>query len=54
MSEDEGDDDEPPEVKIDEEKAQQLRKARAEREEKLRQMMEESGESPVSIWYEHS
>lgn len=42
MSEDEADDGEP-EIKFDEEKAAQARKAREEREEKLRRMMEESG-----------
>lgn len=41
MSEDEGDKDDAPEVKFDEEKAAEARKARAEREEKLRKMMEE-------------
>lgn len=45
MSEDEGGEEDAPEVKFDEEKAAQARKARAEREEKLRQMMEESGKS---------
>lgn len=43
MSEDEGEDDEGPEVKFDEEKAAQLRKARADREADLKRMMEESG-----------
>lgn len=43
MSEDEGDDDDAPEVKFDEEKARQARKARTDREEALRKMMEESG-----------
>jgi hypothetical protein len=43
MSEDEGEDDEGPEVKFDEEKAAQLRKARTDREAELKRMMEESG-----------
>lgn len=45
MSEDEGDDDDGPEVKFDEEKAAEARKARAEREEKLRKMMEDDGKA---------
>jgi DNA polymerase delta subunit 3 len=42
MSEDEGDVDDTPDVKFDEEKAAEAKKARAEREAKLRKMMEES------------
>ena len=41
MSEDEGGEDDGPEIKFDEEKAASARKARAEREEKLRKMMED-------------
>jgi len=44
MSEDEGEDEEVPEVKFDDEKASQMRKARADREAELKRMMEESGE----------
>jgi DNA polymerase delta subunit 3 len=47
MSEDEDEDDEAPEVKFDEEKAAQLRKARAARNAELKRMMEESGEFHV-------
>jgi DNA polymerase delta subunit 3 len=43
MSEDEGDPDDAPEVQFDEEKATAARKAREERDEKLRQMMEADG-----------
>ncbi len=43
MSEDEGDADDEPEVKIDEEKKEAARKARADRAEKLRKMMEDDG-----------
>ncbi|KAF1956015.1 hypothetical protein CC80DRAFT_526094 [Byssothecium circinans] len=46
MSEDEGDDDEGPQVKIDEEKAAAARKAREERAEELRKMMEADIEMP--------
>lgn len=42
MSEDEGDDD-GPEVKVDEEKLEAARKAREERQEKLRKMMDDDG-----------
>lgn len=42
MSEDEGDAEEP-QVKFDEEKATAARKAREEREDKLKRMMEEDG-----------
>lgn len=42
MSEDEGDDDEP-EVQVDTEKIEAAKKARDERAEKLRQMMEDDG-----------
>lgn len=45
MSEDEGDPDDEPEVKIDEEKNQAARKAREERAERLRKMMEDDGRS---------
>ncbi|PSN62087.1 hypothetical protein BS50DRAFT_603630 [Corynespora cassiicola Philippines] len=44
MSEDEGDADDAPQVKFDEEKAAAARKARAEREEELRKMMEADGQ----------
>jgi DNA polymerase delta subunit 3 len=44
MSEDEGEADDGPEVKIDEEKAEAARKAREDRAEKLRKMMEDDGE----------
>ena len=45
MSEDEGDPDDEPEVKIDEEKNEAARKAREERAERLRKMMEDDGRS---------
>jgi DNA polymerase delta subunit 3 len=45
MSEDEGDADDEPEVKVDEEKVEAARKAREDRAEKLRKMMEDDGES---------
>jgi DNA polymerase delta subunit 3 len=48
MSEDEGDGDDTPELKFDEEKAAEARKARADREEKLRKMMEEDPGKPCS------
>ena len=57
MSEDEGDPDDEPEVKIDEEKQEAARKAREERAERLRKMMEDDGESDLvntchlSNWY---
>jgi DNA polymerase delta subunit 3 len=41
MSEDEGDKDDTPEVEIDEEKAVAARKAREDRNESLRKMMED-------------
>ncbi|USP78885.1 hypothetical protein yc1106_06159 [Curvularia clavata] len=44
MSEDEGDPDDEPEVKIDEEKQEAARKAREERAERLRKMMEDDDE----------
>jgi len=44
MSEDEGDSDDEPEIKIDEEKNEAARKAREERAEQLRKMMEDDGE----------
>ncbi|EUC42308.1 hypothetical protein COCMIDRAFT_103875 [Bipolaris oryzae ATCC 44560] len=44
MSEDEGDPDDEPEVKIDEEKNEAARKAREERAERLRKMMEDDDE----------
>jgi DNA-binding protein H-NS len=43
MSEDEGGIDDEPAVKFDEEKAAAARKAREEREQKLREMMEADG-----------
>lgn len=43
MSEDEGDDDDTPEVKFDDEKTAAARKAKEDREDKLRQMMEPDG-----------
>jgi hypothetical protein len=43
MSEDEGDPDDEPEIKIDEEKNEAARKAREERAERLRKMMEDDG-----------
>jgi DNA polymerase delta subunit 3 len=49
MSEDEGDPDDAPEVKFDEEKTAASRKAREDREEKLRQMMEVDGWFYLSI-----
>jgi DNA polymerase delta subunit 3 len=42
MSEDEGDDDEP-EVQVDTEKIEAAKKARDDRAEKLRKMMEDDG-----------
>lgn len=45
MSEDEGDPDDEPEVKIDEEKNEAARKTREERAERLRKMMEDDGRS---------
>jgi DNA polymerase delta subunit 3 len=44
MSEDEGDPDDEPEVAFNEEAAEVAKKAREERAEKLRKMMEEPGE----------
>ncbi|KAI8942519.1 hypothetical protein NX059_000583 [Plenodomus lindquistii] len=44
MSEDEGDVDDEPEVKVDEEKNEAARKAREERAERLRKMMEDDDE----------
>lgn len=43
MSEDEGDPDDEPEIKIDEEKNEAARKVREERAERLRKMMEDDG-----------
>jgi DNA polymerase delta subunit 3 len=43
MSEDEGDAEDPPEVVVDESKNEAARKAREERQEKLRKMMEDDG-----------
>lgn len=43
MSEDEGDEDDGPEVEFDKEKAAAVKKAREEREQKLQQMMEADG-----------
>ncbi|KAF2658783.1 hypothetical protein K491DRAFT_766477 [Lophiostoma macrostomum CBS 122681] len=48
MSEDEGDGDDTPEVKFDEEKAAEARKARTDREEKLRKMMEEDPDEEMA------
>jgi len=45
MSEDEGDPDDEPEIKIDEEKNEAARKVREERAERLRKMMEDDGKS---------
>jgi DNA polymerase delta subunit 3 len=45
MSEDEGDADDEPEVKVDEEKNEAARKAREDRAERLRKMMEDDGMS---------
>ncbi|KAH8728676.1 DNA polymerase subunit Cdc27 [Phaeosphaeriaceae sp. PMI808] len=45
MSEDEGDADDEPEVMVDTEKNEAARKAREERQEKLRKMMEDDGKS---------
>jgi len=45
MSEDEGDPDDEPEIKIDEEKIEAARKVREERAERLRKMMEDDGKS---------
>jgi DNA polymerase delta subunit 3 len=43
MSEDEGDADDQPEIKVDEEKNEAARKAREERAVRLRKMMEDDG-----------
>lgn len=43
MSEDEGNVEDEPEVKVDEEKVEAARKAREARSEKLRKMMDEAG-----------
>jgi DNA polymerase delta subunit 3 len=45
MSEDEGDAEDAPEVVVDETKNEAARKAREERQEKLRKMMEDDGRS---------
>ena len=45
MSEDEGDPDNEPEIKIDEQKNEAARKAREDRAERLRKMMEDDGKS---------
>ena len=45
MSEDEGDPDDEPEIKIDEETNEAARKVREERAERLRKMMEDDGKS---------
>jgi hypothetical protein len=47
MSEDEGDVDQTPEVEIDTAKETEARKARTERAEKLRKMMDDDGMSHV-------
>lgn len=49
MSEDEGDADDEPEIKVDEEKNEVARKAREERAERLRKMMEDDGKHPCSF-----
>lgn len=49
MSEDEPEGEEEPEVKIDEEKNEAARKAREDRQEKLRKMMEDDGKTPTRI-----
>ena len=54
MSEDEGDADDAPQVKFDEEKAAAARKARAEREEELRKMMEADGQVKPSTKKNHA
>jgi len=46
MSEDEGDGDDEPVVKVDEEKNEAARKAREARQEKLRSMFDDDGRSP--------
>ena len=51
MSEDEGDPDDEPEVKIDEEKQEAARKVREQRAERLRKMMEDDGMSNMSDTY---
>lgn len=51
MSEDEGDADDEPAVKFDEEKAAVARKAREEREQKLQEMMEADSTSTRSYAY---
>jgi len=51
MSEDEGDSDDEPEIKIDEEKNEAARKAREERAEQLRKMMEDDGELMLALFY---
>jgi DNA polymerase delta subunit 3 len=45
MSEDEGDDNDEPEIQVDTEKIEAAKKARDERAEKLRKMMDDDGES---------
>lgn len=47
MSEDEGDDDEP-EVQVDTEKIEAAKKARDERAEKLRKMMDDDGNPMIT------
>lgn len=44
MSEDEGDDNDEPEMQVDTEKIEAAKKARDERAEKLRKMMDDDGE----------
>lgn len=51
MSEDEGDPDDEPEIKIDEEKNEAARKAREERAERLRKMMEDDGKYSELRWF---
>lgn len=54
MSEDEGGAEEEPEIKVDEAKNEAARKAREERAEKLRKMMEDDGNSSMIILLEHT
>lgn len=49
MSEDEGDFDDEPDIKVDEEKNEAARKAREERAERLRKMMEDDGKFDESV-----
>jgi DNA polymerase delta subunit 3 len=49
MSEDEGDDNDGPEVQVDTEKVEAAKKAREERAEKLRKMMDDDGTSATEL-----